>query len=147
MVVDILLIGYGNTLRSDDGVGPGVARALAGDDRTTVIEAVQLLPEHIEMAARADRVVLVDAAADLEAGVLRSEQLVAGSANGPLLGVHDLNPNGLVRAVAELYGAHPEVWLVSVGAASFELGEAFSPVVEAALPEIVAVVERLLERS
>jgi hydrogenase maturation protease len=142
-----LLIGYGNTLRSDDGVGPWVARRLAEHHGAAVIEAVQLLPEHIEMAARADRVVLVDAAADLQAGVLRCEQLVAGSGNGPLLGAHDLSPSGLVRAVAELYGAHPEVWLVSVGAASFELGEAFSPAVEAALPEIVAVVERLLERS
>ncbi len=142
-----LLIGYGNTLRSDDGIGPRVARELAEDKRTTVVQAVQLLPEHIEMAARADCVVLVDAAADLDAGVLRCEQVALVPSDGPLLDLHDLSPKGLVRAVAQLYDARPEVWLVSVGAASFELGEALSPVVEAALPEIVAVVERLLERS
>ena len=144
-MADVLIIGYGNTLRSDDGVGPMVARRLAEDVRASVIEAVQLLPEHIEMASNADRVVLVDAAVDLNAGVVRCERVRPGLPDGSLLDLHDLSPAGLTRAVDELYGRRPEVWLVSIGAASFDLGEALTPLVGAALREAVAVVQSLLE--
>ena len=47
---------------------------------------------------------------------------------------------------AELYGAAPAAWIVSVGAANFELGEPMSAAVEAALPDrLHAVNERAFE--
>ena len=62
----LLVIGYGNTLRGDDGVGPKVAEAVEALQlpgvRTLVCQ--QLSPEHAEPISRARVVVFVDAAVD-----------------------------------------------------------------------------------
>ena len=62
----LLVIGYGNTLRGDDGVGPRVAEAVAAMALPGVrtLGCHQLAPEHAEAISRADRVVFVDAAVD-----------------------------------------------------------------------------------
>ena len=60
---DLLVIGYGNTLRRDDGVGPHVAEAIAALALPGVEALVcpLLTPELAEAIARARRVVFVDA--------------------------------------------------------------------------------------
>ena len=59
-----MVIGYGNTLRGDDGVGPRVAEAVAAlalpGVRTLV--CAQLSPEHADPVAQARTVIFVDAA-------------------------------------------------------------------------------------
>jgi hydrogenase maturation protease len=144
MTARAMVIGFGNTLRRDDGVGPLVARRLAEHGVATVIEAFQLLPEHIEAAASAGLVVLVDAAVDLAPGELRRRKLRPAGPGVPAVDLHELRPAALATAVRELYGKSPEVWLVSVGAADLELGEGLSSAVEAALPRAVAAVLELV---
>lgn len=139
-----LVIGFGNTLRHDDGVGPLVARRLAEHGVATVVEAYQLLPEHIEAAAAAELVVLVDAAVDIPPGEVRRRKLEPAGPGAPILDLHELPPASLVTAVRQLYGTSPEVWLVSVGAADLELGDGLSSSVEAALPSAVAAVLELV---
>ncbi len=93
LVVDrVLVIGYGNPLRGDDGVGPAVVRRLqlaAGD---TAMEAMQLLPEHIEAVARAGLVVLVDAGVDLSPGEVRCRLVEAPVASRHAVDLHELSP-------------------------------------------------------
>ena len=63
----VLVVGYGNPLRSDDGIGWHAARLLATDprlDRARVLTRHQLAPELAEDVSRASLVVLVDAAAE-----------------------------------------------------------------------------------
>jgi hydrogenase maturation protease len=139
-----LLIGYGNELRRDDGLGPAVVRAFAGRPGLRVIEAHQLLPEHIEAAAAVEMVILVDAAVDIAPGEVRSQQIASTDGAGPLFDLHELDPVGLITAASALYVRAPEAWLVTVGVADVEFGEGLSPEVEAAVPEAVAVVERLI---
>ena len=64
MPADALVIGYGNTLRGDDGIGPAVAEAVAalGLPGVRVIVAHQLTPELAADLADAQLVVFVDAA-------------------------------------------------------------------------------------
>ena len=56
---DFLVIGYGNTLRGDDGVGPRVAEAVGKLNlpgvRTLICQ--QLSPEHAELISQARAVV------------------------------------------------------------------------------------------
>src|ERR1035441_6445297 len=63
---ELLVIGYGNTLRGDDGVGPRVAEAIEKLNlpgvRTLVCQ--QLSPEYADPVSRARTVVFVDAAVD-----------------------------------------------------------------------------------
>jgi hydrogenase maturation protease len=62
--VTVVVIGYGNTLRGDDGAGPAVAQAIADRALPGVrsLAVPQLTPELAEIVAEANLVVFVDAA-------------------------------------------------------------------------------------
>ena len=65
----MLIIGYGNPLRGDDGVGWRVAEAAGTalpEGAATVLAVHQLTPELSAPISRAGRVVFVDAAAEGE---------------------------------------------------------------------------------
>lgn len=75
-----LVIGYGNPLRSDDGIGWRVAEELRGRvdaSRIEVIECRQLTPEMAEQIRTAGLVVFVDAAAEGAPGEWRHHRLRA----------------------------------------------------------------------
>jgi hydrogenase maturation protease len=122
----ILVIGYGNELRRDDGVGPRVARAVAAWDLPGVLALArhQLTPELAEAVAGADAVFFVDAAADLEPGV-RVRPVCSGGSRS-VLG-HVSSPAELLDLAAALHGHRPPAWLVSIPAADLGFGEELSP--------------------
>ncbi len=84
----VLVIGYGNALRSDDGVGWHAAALLADDPRLAGAEVLalhQLSPELALDMSRASLVILVDAGVDDPPGtiaVLRPAGAGGGSAAG-----------------------------------------------------------------
>ena len=139
-----LVIGYGNTLRGDDGAGPRVAQLLATTDDAAVLVRHQLVPELADDLKDRAVVVFVDAATTLAAGAVAARRLAASAAaEAPGL-THHCTPEALVLLAERLYGAKPRAFLVTIGAGSFDLGEELSPPVAAALPEAVAVIRRLL---
>ncbi len=146
MIKKALIIGYGNPLRSDDGVGQAAARALAHEaavDGAEVIGCHQLMPELAEGLAAVDLAVFVDAAAGLEPGdvVVKPVQSAAGPSAGL---IHHVAPGALLALSEKLYGRSPEAFLVTVGAGSLALGEGLSEVVAAALPRVIAAVRQLV---
>ena len=145
MTGNTLIVGYGNPLRGDDGVGQAVARAFADEaaiDGVDTVACFQLTPELAERFAAATRVVLVDAAAGPEAGEVSVIPLRPAPARASTLG-HYVEPAQLLHMAQSLYGRSPEAYLVTVGAGSLELGEGLSAPVMAALPEVIATVRRL----
>ena len=151
----VLVVGYGNPLRSDDGVGPVVAEHLACDPRfagADVRAERQLTPELALDASRSWLLVLVDAAEGVAAGEVVIRELgLSGSAaaegglagrideGGPPL-THHVDPAALLGLAAELWGAAPRTLLVGIGPGSLELGEEFTPEVEAAGPRAIEAV-------
>jgi hydrogenase maturation protease len=68
-----LVVGYGNSLRSDDGIGWHAAGRLATDPRLAgarVLAQHQLVPELAADVSQASLVVLVDATTDGDPGSL-----------------------------------------------------------------------------
>ena len=143
----VLVIGYGNALRTDDGVGPAVAERLADDPRLRGVDvraAHQLTPELAFDASGSSLLVLVDAAADLPAGEVTVRRLDAGAVAGDVM-THHLDPAGLVGLARELWGTAPPVVLVSVGVSSLELGDTLTPDVEKAIPRAADAVAAIIE--
>lgn len=138
---DLLIIGYGNELRSDDGVGPKVAETVARwrlpGVRTMVYQ--QLMPELAGPLATASRVVFVDAAIDCRSVQVRevepqpSTQVMA----------HAVDPGALLQLTKTLYGCCPPALFVSIPAADFSFGGELSEVcrkgMQAALDHICAL--------
>ena len=122
---EILVIGFGNTLRQDDSVGPRVAERLAALNlhgvRTLVCE--QLSPEHAAPIARARMTVFVDAVR----GAPRHVRLqpVAPGASGRLT-THAAVPATVLALAREVYGRTPRAWLAPVPVARLGFGSDLS---------------------
>jgi hydrogenase maturation protease len=70
----VLIIGFGNPLRGDDGFGWHAAQRLCerlGSPDVQVIACHQLTPELAEDIGAAERVLFIDAARDLPSGEIR----------------------------------------------------------------------------
>jgi len=150
MIDRVLVIGYGNSLRADDGVGRYVCERLVGDPRlvgATVIGAHQLAPELALDISRADLLVLVDAGRGPAPGTFTIEPLER-SDGARSTWSHYLDPASLLALADELYGCSPATYVVEVGVESVEVGDRLSPAVEAALPMVVeAIVELAAGRT
>jgi hydrogenase maturation protease len=137
-----LVIGYGNELRRDDGVGPRVARAVAGWGRPGVLAESrhQLTPELVEMIAGAGAVVFVDAAIGDEGVRVRP----VGPA-GPRSAIsHVSSPAELLALSEALHGRQPRAWLVSVPAADLSFGEQLSPSALRGMEEALRHISQLI---
>ena len=141
----ILILGYGNPLRSDDGFGRRAAEALMETLNSSEVEirvGHQLTPELAETASAASLAIFIDADCDTMAGEVVSRRIEPDRSPFELFS-HRLTPEVLLGMAEKLYGRAPEGILISVGAASFEHGDQLSPAVEGALPVVVEKVQTL----
>lgn len=138
-----LVIGYGNPLREDDGVGWAVAEAVSGgQDGWDSVTVQVLLPELAERVARSSRAVFVDARLGTTPGRISTDAIIPADADVTVQG-HGLAPGAVVHLAGQLYGWKGDAWLVSVEATEFGFGTGLSAPVAAAVPEAVAAVRRL----
>jgi hydrogenase maturation protease len=138
----VLVVGYGNPLRGDDGIGWHAAGLLAADPRLAGAEVLarhQLLPELAEDVSRAWLVVLVDACAHGAPGSV-SIRRIEGRPSTPGTWSHHLDPEALAGLAEALFGAAPPMVLVSVAAGSLAEGDGLSSRVQQVLPEVVEAV-------
>jgi hydrogenase maturation protease len=142
----VLIVGYGNALRSDDGLGWHAAARLAEDPRLAgahVLWQHQLTPELAVDIGKSSLVILIDASDGEEPGAISVRRLVPTPAGGSAW-THHIEPAELVALARELWSASPPVFVVSVGVASLEVGDRLSPAVERALPAVVEAVVALV---
>jgi hydrogenase maturation protease len=149
----LLVIGYGSTLHSDDAAGQRVAEAVAGWKlpRVRAIAATQLTPEMASEIAQADRVIFVDAA--LKPIKPRKPQrcfgLVrlhpAGDHDPFLLGQHFGDPRALLALAKTLYWACPRARLITIPGVNFNLGEALSPQTHRGIEQALAYIRSLVD--
>lgn len=134
----ILLLALGNGSRGDDGVGVALGRALAArlpPGTAHVEEAIQLLPEHAEAAARAEAVVFLDAAVSGAPGEVHAHHVHSRAAREALL--HALTPEEILGLARTTYGMAPQGLLVTVAGKDFSFVERLSAEVQAAVPTAV----------
>jgi hydrogenase maturation protease len=111
----IVVIGYGNPGRRDDGLGPAFVSRLEalGLPGVTVESDYQLAIEHAHLAALHDIVVFADAAADVEAGSSFYLRPVEPAGEVPHTS-HSLSPQAVLQLAAECFGARPRGWLLGI---------------------------------
>jgi hydrogenase maturation protease len=149
----IWIVGYGNPLRGDDGVGQEVATALlrqknsvGGLASATITCAHQLLPEMALDISRSRFAVFIDAAHDGRPGGSVSLQLLAEPpepepGHPPAASCwEDFTPANLLALSRCLFGTAPVGAVVTVGVVALGLGTDLSPLVQAAIPRAAAAV-------
>ncbi|WP_338074211.1 hydrogenase maturation protease [Halochromatium glycolicum] len=147
-----LVIGYGSPIRGDDAIGPLVADRLAAQlaadpalgDGVEVQARHILTAEIVDDLVRAERVVFIDAAADLTPGEVRCCRLAPDTATLSTM-AHFHDPRELLAWCAALYQRSPQAWLVSAGGAdwgyaSYSLSSTAQGAVEPMIAEILVLI-------
>ncbi|MBI3967245.1 MAG: hypothetical protein HY329_16545 [Chloroflexi bacterium] len=169
-----LVVGIGNPLRGDDGLGPHVIERLReegigclsreGVDRLRADETAclhqedvdvgvdllachQLTLELAEPASRVGLVIFVDASADTTPGIVTCRRVPPLDAESAGATSHHCSPELILSCAELLYGHRPAGWLVSVGAASFEPGATLSLAARGAVAAVLKRCRGLLRAS
>jgi hydrogenase maturation protease len=145
-----LVLACGNTLRSDDGVGPKLAEwaSLRFRDHSTVrvVARQQWTPDLAADIAAAESVLFVDSSVDSVPGRVSLTAVPSNRGTGDAAS-HHLEAHELLGLTRSLYGSMAaHALLLTVGAGSTELGETLSDRVEAALPRAQGVLEKAVRR-
>lgn len=142
----VLVIGYGNPLRQDDGVAWHVAQKVealhAGASDHYIVACHQLTPELAELLSTAAQAIFIDASVEGTPGTV-DQRTVTPSAGAPEFGIHQFGPSELLATAQALYGASPVAQLVTVSGQDFGYGEELSAPVQNALDAAVALVVQL----
>ncbi len=137
---ELLMIGYGNSLRTDDGVGPAVVQRLSDllpsqySGFVEMMTCLQLTPELAAHIASFRRVVFIDASVAIPAGRIEINRMECEE-SGAQLG-HYFTPGILLILAASVFGASPQAWTAAVGCQSTDIGDQLTP-------KVIAAVERL----
>lgn len=140
---DSLVIGYGNPLCGDDGVGWHVIAAVERLLPEGAAVAVhQLTPEWAEAISEAAFVVFVDAAVGNNPGevsCLRLEPKIGQP------GSHELTAEGLLSMAADLFGRCPPAYIITITGGSFELSESLTEPVARSVSSAAQLVLELVD--
>ncbi len=151
-----LVIGYGNTLRSDDGVGPAIAQAVSEWENPHIRTIIchQLTPELADPIAAADLVIFVDAIAhigdshpEIVVQSLSPNLLSSGAEMTPNWMAHRCHPTTLLSLAQWLYHHAPKAWLVAIPAVSFAMGCEFSETAIQQMQTALKIIEVIVQHS
>ena len=148
----VLLIAYGNPLRSDDGLAWQAADELeriSDSDKLEILRVHQLAPELAASISRSDAVIFLDAAApsrEARPGEIFVEKIQPGETANPGAFCHAFSPESVLAMAQQLYGARQDAYFVSMVGETFAHGESLSPAVAAGLPAMVERIHRLVEQ-
>lgn len=152
----VIAIGYGNTLRSDDGAGQKVAEIVDGWNLPQVraIAAHQLTPECAALIAESELAIFVDVYPALEQTGMAEENDIRvihlhsstyrHCSTNEGFG-HTTDPHSLMCLAEAVYGHAPPAWWILIPALNFEFGDRLSPLttegMDKALQKITEIVE------
>ncbi|MBD2655338.1 hydrogenase maturation protease [Synechocystis sp. FACHB-383] len=144
-----LVIGYGNTLRGDDGVGRYLAEEIAQKNwpHCRVISTHQLTPELAEAIAAVEQVIFIDAQwhQDQSSPLVQCQPLYLPppeQISGEL--GHRGSPLELMALAKILYGVEVQAWWILIPAFTFDYGETLSPLTAMAQAEALAKIRPLV---
>lgn len=123
---ELLVIGYGNSLRGDDGIGPMVADAINCLNLPGVrtLSCPLLAPELADPIARAREVIFVDASAEPLPSV-RWQKLTPDESSQ--LMAHAAEPRTLLALAHDLFGHAPKAWWLTLPALDMGFRSGLSP--------------------
>ncbi len=140
-----LILGCGNSLRQDDGVGLWLCAwaqdRFSSEPDLRVIARQQWTPDLAEDIALSRSVLFIDCTVESAPGQVLLREIDAAA---PRTGIvtHYTDASHLLALAGELYSAAPRKALfLTIGAGSVALGEEFSPAVSAALTDAQGVLE------
>lgn len=142
---NVLLIGYGNPGRLDDGLGPALAESIRqmGLDHVTVESCYQLAVEHAEQAAHYDVTIFADA--DMNGPEpFRFDRLEPKM--DAAFSTHAIAPAAVLGLARDLFNATADGYILGIRGYDFDdFGEGLSPRARGNLAAAVKFLESALQ--
>jgi hydrogenase maturation protease len=143
-----LIMGIGNYLMCDEGIGVHVAEQLLKErmpDHVSVLDGGTGGFHLLEFFEEHDHVILVDATLDgREPGTIRKIKPRFASDFPPAMSTHDIGLKDMVSAL-QFMGKMPEVDLFVVSIASIQdQGTELTPAVKSKIPELIRLVKEAI---
>jgi hydrogenase maturation protease len=135
----MMVVGYGNPLCGDDGVGWHAAQVLADTlavDDVEVLACHTLTPKLFDPVRHADLVIFVNSCMDDLPGQLTFRAIKSRIPNSGSKR-RQLNPQSLLSCVQELYGTSPRALIITMGGENFNYGDDLSPFVATSFPALL----------
>ncbi|MBN2556442.1 MAG: hydrogenase maturation protease [Anaerolineales bacterium] len=145
----VLVIGYGNSLRGDDGFGPHVASLLAqlvDPADVDILTSQQLTPDLAAQVAASTLTILIDARVGGEPGKIHHSLPLVPDRASPTF-QHHITPETLAGVTHALYGVTPAIHLFTSEAVAFEVPDGLSTELQAAAEDVVQQILNLLADS
>lgn len=150
VTLETLFIGYGNSLRADDGAGLAVIEKLSAilprywEQSVRFISCAQLTPELATDIAQAHRVVFVDATMALPPGHMSISPAHPEESN--MLMGHYFTPGALLAITQHALGACPSAWMAAIGCQFIEISDQLTPTVATAADHLARHLLKCLAR-
>lgn len=142
----IAILGIGNDLRTDDGLGPFIVSSIQIDNPDIMIENVGSVPEGFARPLAdfgAERVILIDAA-DMMKSPGHIELVTKDRIGGINISTHSMPLSFLMMYLEQETGG--QTILLGVQPKSIQFGEGLTPKIQEVAEEIVLCFERILEQ-
>jgi len=140
----VALLGIGNDLRHDDGLGPLIVESLDIRHPDILIENVGSVPEAFARPLAefgAERVILIDAA-DMKRPVGHVELVTKDRIGGIAISTHHLPLSFLMMYLEQETGA--KTILLGIQPQNIDFGEGLTPEVEAVSRKIISILQDVL---
>jgi hydrogenase maturation protease len=140
----VLVLGYGNPGRGDDGLGPAAAEAIEqlGIPGVRTSANYQLAIEDASDAAACASVIFVDAS--LSGAAPFSDEPVAPGAGVACFASHAVPPGVVVGLCRSVYGRSPDARVIGIRGYAFDFEEGLTERARANLEQAVAYIRSLL---
>jgi hydrogenase 3 maturation protease len=141
----IAILGIGNDLRSDDGLGLYIIEKLSIDDPRVMIENVGSVPEGFARPLAkfgAERVIMVDAA-DMRKSPGHIELITKDRIGGVNISTHSMPLSFLMMYLEQETGG--KTILLGIQPKSIQFGEGLTPEIQEVVDKIINSLERVLK--
>jgi hydrogenase maturation protease len=126
---DFWIIGYGNSQRRDDGIGPYIIerlqRVVEVREEVCLLTLQQLVPDVVDTLKHAGMLLFVDATVTKSAAG-RQWIRICPEANAMPYLTHQVTPSFILWLLQSLYHRNPTAWIVSVQGDDFGFGGVLS---------------------
>ena len=141
----IAILGIGNDLRSDDGLGPYIVNTINFSNQNVMIENVGSVPEGFARPLAefgATRIIMIDAA-DMRKPPGHIELVTKDRIGGISISTHSMPLSFLMMYLEQETGG--QTILLGVQPKSIQFGEGLNPEIQEVADNIISSFERLLE--
>lgn len=141
----IAILGLGNDLRSDDGLGLYFIEKLSIDDPRVIIENVGSVPEGFAQPLAefgVDRIIMVDAA-DMRKPPGHTELITKERIGGISISTHNMPLSFLMVYLEQATGS--KTVLIGIQPKNIQFGEGLTPEIQEVVDKTVNTLERILK--